>query len=225
MQEWNPVTGDDYSVGPDQPSGGITVPGRQARLIGPFTWTASQGTGNLHRCPLAAITSDSQGAPQNADGTLPEGYLSNQVAQRNVQFEDCSWQLPSTQQPGTVKITLTVNGAQPQLAGLANDIRVVFEDPNGIWNAGWNPPPSNNYTSTYDGTTGKTTVRLGTSPVNLTARIAANASPVATVTITEVQETTSVVFNASLTPDHADGSTQPIKLNGDTCTYIYEIIQ
>jgi hypothetical protein len=83
----------------------------------------------------------------------------------------------------------------------------------------------NSYTSTDDGN-GKTTVRLGTSPVNLTAvPIAANASPVATVTITEVQETTSVVFNASLTLDNTDGSTQPIKLNGSTCTYIYEIIE
>jgi hypothetical protein len=84
--------------------------------------------------------------------------MSNQVAQRNVQFEDCSWQLPSTQ-PGKVKITLTVNGAQPQLAGTANDIRVVFDDPDGHWNTGWNPPPLNSYTSTYDGN-GKTTVRL-----------------------------------------------------------------
>ena len=225
MQEWGSSITNGYSVGPDQPPGGITVPARQAATIGPFTWTAPQGTGTLHRCLLAAITSNTQGAPQNADGTLLEAYLSNQVAQRNVQFEDCSWPLPSTQ-PGKVKITLTVNGAQPQLAGLANDIQVVFDDPDGTWNTMWNPPPSNNYTSTYDGTTGKTTVRLGTSPVGLAAvPIAANANPVATVTITEVQETTSVAFNASLTLDNTDGSTQPIKLNGLTCTYKYEMIQ
>jgi hypothetical protein len=157
MQEWNPIT-NGYSVGPGQPSGGITVPARQARTIGPFTWTAPQGTGTLHRCLLAAIESDNQGAPDAGNAQLPEAYMSNQVAQRNVQFEDCSWQLPSTQ-PGKVKITLTVNGAQPQLAGSANDIRVVFDDPNGAWNTGWNPPPSNSYTSNYDGN-GKTTVRL-----------------------------------------------------------------
>jgi len=30
MQEWNSISGDGYSVGEGQPSGGITVPGRQA---------------------------------------------------------------------------------------------------------------------------------------------------------------------------------------------------
>jgi hypothetical protein len=222
MQEWTAISGDGYSVGPTQPSGGITVPARQAKMIGPFTWTAPQGTGSLHKCLLAAIESDKQGAPDAGNGTLPEAYLSNQVAQRNVQFEDCSWQLPSTQ-AGKVTITVTTNGAKPQLGGSTNHIQVIFDDPNGNWNNIWNAYASpNSYSSTYDGV-GKTTVRLGASYVELhPVPIAANANPVATVTMTQMQMAASVDFNASLL---LNGATKPIKQNGSTCVYNFKIIE
>jgi hypothetical protein len=220
-QEWNSITGDGYSVGLGEPSGGVNVPARQAKMLGPFRWTAPQGTGSVHKCLLAAIESDKQAAPDGGNGALPEAYMSSQVAQRNVQFENCSWPLPATQ-AGNVNITLTTNGAQPQLAGSANHIQVTFDDPNGSWNAIWSAYASpSSYSSTYDGA-GKTTVRLGTSYVVLhSVPITANATPVATVTMTQMQMTTSVVFNASLTPN---GASSPIKQNGSTCTYNHEII-
>jgi hypothetical protein len=175
----------------------------------------------MHKCLLAAIESDTQGAPNDGNGTLLPAYSSSQVAQRNVQFEDCSWALPSTQ-AGKVTIAITTNGVQPQLGSSTNQIQVIFDDPNGTWNSKWTSPvPPNSYSSTYNGA-GKTTVAIGASYVLLPdVPIAANASPTASVTMTQMQATASVTFNAKLTPN---GSSQVIKQNGNTCTYVAGII-
>lgn len=236
MQDWSvgEISGDQYAIGPTQQadkSGGVTVEARQAALIGPFTWkapNADAGIGSLHKCLLAAITAENEGPPTTDGGVLPPAYSSYQVAQRNVQFEDCSWPLISTQS-GSVSITLTVNGAAPQLGADGgvdnNDIQVTFDDPNGNWGSVWKSASAASrnpeYIATYDGI-GKTAVRLAKTPVALPAvPLTAGTSPVATVTITGAEQTTSVAFRAALTLGDAGA---PFVINGNTCTYKYKTV-
>jgi hypothetical protein len=191
---------------------------------------ADAAIGNLHKCLLAAIEADNEGPPSTGAGTsLPPAYLSYQVAQRNVQLENCSWPLISTQS-GSVSMTLTVNGATPQ-PGVdgevdRNDIQVTFDDPNGNWASTWAKAASSTndpgYAATYDGI-GKTTVRLLKTSVKLpNVPLATGTSPVATVTITGVKQTTSVAFHAELT---LEGTSTPLVINGNTCVYNYDIVQ
>jgi hypothetical protein len=126
--QWTPITGMQY-VGDNLSSTGVTVPAGAQALIGPLPFTApTTGIGNGHKCILAAIEADGEGAPANSTDA-PD---SNQVAQRNIQFvAPCVFPLTNaTTSNGNVQLTLTVTpntGTVPSLTGLP-DVEVTFDD-------------------------------------------------------------------------------------------------
>jgi hypothetical protein len=100
------ITNGAYTTGTGQPAGGITVAAGQPGLLGPFTFTApTSGFGNGHRCALADIIATGQGPT-----TTPfDPVSSSQVAQRNLQIENCGFGLTnSSTDPGNLQLTLSV---------------------------------------------------------------------------------------------------------------------
>jgi hypothetical protein len=160
---WNALTNNEYLAAT---AAGNTVPAGGKSLIGPFRYHApASGFGDGHKCLMAAIT---------ATGELPVSNFfdapnSNQVAQRNVQLENCAFPLTNaTGSSGEVEITLSVAPAEaaPSLSALPN-VSVTFDDDNAAWYNVWVAQPENGtaYAVTRNGN--KTSVRLGKASVAL----------------------------------------------------------
>ena len=160
---WNPLTNDEYLAA--TPEGNV-VPAGGKSLIGPFHYHApATGFGDGHKCLIAAITADGE-APVDAYFDAPN---SNQVAQRNVEFENCALPLTNaTGSDGEVEITLNVvpPEAAPSLSTTPN-ISVTFDDDDSVWYDMWVAQAQNGtaYAVTRNGS--KTTVRLGNASVML----------------------------------------------------------
>ena len=157
--EWGaPVTGTDYS-GASAPNGISVAPGESA-LIGPFTWTAPSDIVSGHKCLLASIISEQQGAPID-ETDAPGSY---QVAQRNVQFGTCQYALNNTTgMRGNLNVILTAEGAEPSLQN-GNVIEMAFDDPVKLLFNAWQNQGEDYSISNVDG---KTTVRIGKRYVEL----------------------------------------------------------
>ncbi|HEX2735066.1 MAG TPA: hypothetical protein VHM70_25850, partial [Polyangiaceae bacterium] len=158
---WNPVT-TGYQAGAS--SGTVTAGGKA--LLGPFRYhSPPTGFGDGHKCLIASIIADGEAAVSN-DFDAPN---SNQVAQRNVQLENCAFPLTNaTGTNGDVEITLNVAPPEtlPSLTTLPA-IAVSFDDLDSAWYNVWAAQPENGtaYSLTHIGTS--TTVRLGKAAVTL----------------------------------------------------------
>jgi hypothetical protein len=163
---WQPLTNGEYQ---SAYSAGNTVSAGGVALIGPFTFHSPKtGFGDGHKCLVAAVIADGEPAEAN----YFDAPNSNQVAQRNVQFENCAFPLTnSTSYEGNVEIVLSVVPAEtyPSLNGTGPNISVAFDDGDSTWYELWKAQPENNkaYALSNDGS--KTTVRLGKSGVTLAA--------------------------------------------------------
>jgi hypothetical protein len=158
---WNPVT-TGYQAGAS--SGTVTAGGKA--LLGPFRYhSPPTGFGDGHKCLIASIIADGEAAVSN-DFDAPN---SNQVAQRNVQLENCAFPLTNaTGTNGDVEITLNVAPPEtlPSLTTLPA-VAVTFDDLDSAWYNVWAAQPENGtaYSLTHIGTS--TTVRLGKAAVTL----------------------------------------------------------
>lgn len=177
--EWASVTGGQFVSDANDPNG-VTIPAGGRALIGPLSFTApASGYGNGDRCVMAAILADGEPAPANTT----DPTASYQVAQRNLQFEDCAYPLTNaTTSNASLQIALSVAGVTPSTSG-STDIEMTFDDPLGLWLRAWQPGAGAAYTVTSSN--GKTTVRLGQpsillAPVTLGA--GASVSAVGTLT-------------------------------------------
>jgi hypothetical protein len=142
------------------------VPAGTRGLIGPLTFTApTSGIGDGHKCLLAAILADGEPAVANTF----DAPNSNQVAQRNVQFSECTYPLANLQAAdGTVAITLTAAPPEVTPSLTANpNLGFTFDDADGSWFGVWNMQTGNGTAFSVTNAAGKTTVRLGTNSVTL----------------------------------------------------------
>jgi len=163
--QWIPVTGGTY-VGDAASPGGETVVAGTRSLIGPLTFTApTSGIGDGHKCLLAAILANGEPAVANTF----DAPNSNQVAQRNVQFSQCTYPLTNLQTAdGSVTITLTAAPPEVTPSLTANpNLAFTFDDGDGSWFAVWNAQTGNGTAFAVTNAAGKTTVRLGTNSVTL----------------------------------------------------------
>ena len=166
---WNPLTDNQYKA--DTPAGNTVEAGNPA-LIGPFTYHAPKtGFGDGHKCLIAAIIADGEPEVDNNHSDAPN---SNQVAQRNVQFENCAFPLTNTTGfDGDVEIVLSVVPPEtsPSLSTTGPNISVTFDDGDSSWHDVWVAQPENGtaYSLSSDGSSKTTTVRLGKAGVSLHA--------------------------------------------------------
>jgi len=164
---WNPLTDNQYKAATPA---GTTVEAGNPALIGPFTYHAPKTvSGNGHKCLIAAIIADGEPEVDNNHSDAPN---SNQVAQRNVQFESCAFPLTNTTGfDGDVEIMLSVVPPEtsPKLSTSGPNISVTFDDGDSRWHDVWMAQPENGtaYSVSSDGS--KTTVRLGKAGVTLHA--------------------------------------------------------
>jgi hypothetical protein len=219
------ITGGMFATGTGQPAGGITVPAGGAALIGPFTFMApTSGFGNGHRCALADIIAASEDAPTN----LFDPLSSFQVAQRNLEFENCAYSLTNAStHDGNVQLTLSAStpgsppapNQVPSLAAGGLDASVTFDDPSGTWAAVWNAQTGAgtafSISTSGTGATETTSVRLGQLSVALDAvPIGAGTSHTATASLSGLTATADLNLQAVLT-DATTGAM--LVTNGGTC--------
>jgi hypothetical protein len=130
------VTNGEYWGDSAQQSGSsITVPAGGKALVGPFTWQAPEGS-TPHKCILAAIKATNEPAPVDTS----DAPGSNQVAQRNIQVQDCDYGLTNaTTSDASVQLTLTVtpNTVVLGLTGSANNVSVSIDDEDSSWLGVW----------------------------------------------------------------------------------------
>ena len=103
--------------------------------MGPFTWQAPEGS-TPHKCILAAIKATNEPAPVDTS----DAPGSNQVAQRNIQVQDCDYGLTNaTTSDASVQLTLTVtpNTVVLGLTGSANNVSVSIDDEDSSWLGVW----------------------------------------------------------------------------------------
>lgn len=220
------ITSGAYATGKDQPAGGITVKAGGPGLLGPFTFKApSSGFGNGHRCALADVISATQRAPD-----APFDPLSSpQVAQRNLQFEECAYALTNAStHDGNLQLTLSVttpgSPTLPVVPSLGSDgvsASITFDDPNGTWAAVWSKQSGAgsqfSVTTSGSGASETTTVRLGQLTVKLDPVTLANGqSHIATANLTNLPTSTTVDLNlaAVLTDAKTDAR---LVANGGSC--------
>ena len=179
-----------HQPGVTAPDNGVVVPRQGQALIGPFTFQAPVNYGGSgHKCILAAIIADGESPPSD----LSDAPDSNQVAQRNVQFENCAYPLTNTAGvDGSLDLVLTVRPASvtPTLSGYT-DIEITFDDPDSTWYDVWSSQQSpdagvgdtSRFTVLHDGAS--TIVRLGSNRIVLNqVTLVANESRTATATQT-----------------------------------------
>jgi hypothetical protein len=161
---WNPLTDNQYEAA--TAAGTTVVAGNQA-LIGPFSYHApATGYGDGHKCLIAAIIADGEPAVAN----YFDAPNSNQVAQRNVQFEECAFPLTNASgSDGQVEITLSVSPPEtsPSLGASGTNISYAFDDGDLKWHDVWVAQPENGTAYSVSSSGGKTTVRLGKASVTL----------------------------------------------------------
>lgn len=168
---WNPITNNEYLAAT---AAGNLVPARGKSLIGPFRYhSPPTGFGDGHKCLIAAISATGEPAVTN----FFDAPNSNQVAQRNVQLENCAFPLTNaTGSSGEAEITLSVTPPEtaPSLNALPN-ASISFDDDNSAWYNVWVAQPANgtDYAVTRIGN--KTNVRLGKASVTLASVPLANS--------------------------------------------------
>jgi hypothetical protein len=217
--QWGPVTMGQY-VGDNGSSTGVSVPAGGQALIGPLPFTApTSGIGNGHRCILAAIQADGEGAPANHY----DAPASNQVAQRNIEFASpCVFPLTNgTSQDGSAQITLTATpntGTKPSLMALP-DIEVAFDDSDSSWFNVWKSESGAGTTFQVTHSGSVTTVRLGDFSVSLNSvPLAAGGSRNATGTTTLPSGYPSAVtLQIAATLTETNGSGTVMVQNGGSC--------
>jgi hypothetical protein len=98
---------------------------------------------------------------------------SNQVAQRNVEFQNCAFPLTNaTGSDGEVEIALRVVPPEtsPSLSPTGTNISFAFDDSDSQWHDVWVAQPENGTAYSVSRTSdGKTTVRLGKASLTLHA--------------------------------------------------------
>ncbi|MES1186597.1 MAG: calcium-binding EGF-like domain-containing protein [Myxococcales bacterium] len=160
---WAPLTNNEYQAAT---AAGNTVPAGGKSLIGPFHYHApTTGFGDGHKCLIAAITATGE-APVSNFFDAPN---SNQVAQRNVQLENCAFPLTNaTGSSGDAEITISVTPPEtvPSLNTLPN-MSVSFDDDNSAWYNVWVAQPENGKAYSVTRIGNKTSVRLGKASVTL----------------------------------------------------------
>jgi len=160
---WNTLSNNEYQAA--TPAGNTVAAGARS-LIGPFHYhSPATDFGDGHKCLIAAITADGE-APVSNFFDAPN---SNQVAQRNVQLENCAYPLTNaTGTSGDVELTLNVSPPEtaPPLSGLPN-MSFTFDDADSAWYNIWVAQPDHGtaYAVTRDGN--KTVVRMGKANVTL----------------------------------------------------------
>jgi hypothetical protein len=167
---WSPLTNNQYLAG--DASGRVEAGSKT--LLGPFHYHAPADFGDAHKCLIASIIADGEDAVTN----FFDAPNSNQVAQRNVQFENCAFPLTNAAgADGQAEIALTVAPPEtaPSLSALP-DITVTFDDDDSAWHDIWAAQPENGtaYAVSRDGN--KTVVRLGKPSVTLHAVPLANGT-------------------------------------------------
>jgi len=215
---WTDVTGGSGEYrGSTASANGFSVPASSRKLVGPFKFMApASGPGAGHKCLLAAISSDTE----SPVGNVFDAPASFQVAQRNLQIEDCAYPLTNaTAASGNVTLALTVQNATPSLSGNI-DIELDFTDPVQTWYAAWAAGPGasdGSYAVSWHPMTGKTTVRLGKASVTLPAvPLAAGTTVVAEGFLfldASVQPGAQLDMDAVL----RDGSSNTLVHNGGSC--------
>ncbi len=193
---WATLTNNDYSAG--TATGTVQAGGKT--LLGPFHYhSPSTGFGDGHKCLIAAIKADGEDPVSN----FFDAPNSNQVAQRNVQFENCAFPLTNaTGTDGQVEIALNVVPPEtaPSLSTLPN-ISVTFDDDDSSWYNTWVNQPENGSTYLATRVGNKTVVRLGKPSVTLhTVTLANGASRTAVGNLELPQGTslTTLALNAAL---------------------------
>jgi hypothetical protein len=206
-----------------------TVPPFDRAIVGPFGgasgWTPPGNGG--HKCLLAAIAG---GSDVNTKPAFPlEGaYLSNQIAQKNLQFStgsECNYNVTnSTASPLNLVLGVSVSPATPTPGSNGGPtVTLTFQDPTGAFFAAWNgqsgisvPPPSG----------AQTVVTLLTSDVALNAVIVgAGQSPSVAIDITQPPGATStpeVTISSMLTTSTCTGNACAVGIvnqNGGTCQF------
>ena len=221
--QWDSITGNNY-VGNNLSSTGVTVPAGGQALIGPLPFTAPvTGIGNGHKCMLASIQADSEGAPANPT----DAPNSNQVGQRNLEFlSPCVFPLTNgTSSNGNVQITLSVTPTSPTPPSLTGspDVEMTFDDADSSWFNAWNSQTGNGTTFlvTHNSGANSTTVRLGSFSVSLNqVPLLAGQSRNATGNINPTSGTLTLQLGATLT----DLSGNVLVTNGGSCTATAVII-
>lgn len=159
--QWVPVTGGNYLGDADAPDGD-TVPAGGKALIGPFTYAVpSSDLGDGHKCLIAAVRAT--GEPEVANAF--DAPNSNQVGQRNVQFDACSYPLTNAETiDRTLSLTLSIT--PPELLSGAT-INVDFDDADRSWYSVWSTQPDagSDFMLSHSGNT--TTVELLVASVTL----------------------------------------------------------
>jgi hypothetical protein len=168
--QWNPLTGGEYLAATPE---GNTVAAGDTSLIGPFHYhSPASGFGDGHKCLIAAVIAKDEGEVSN----FFDAPNSNQVAQRNVQLENCAFPLTNaTGTDGQVEIALNVVPPEtaPSLTSLPN-ISSTFDDDDSTWYNVWVAQPGNGSTYAVSRNGNKTVVRLGKPSVTLAAVPLAN---------------------------------------------------
>jgi hypothetical protein len=211
---WNPLTNGQYTA---QTAAGVTVGAGDQALIGPFSYhSPATGFGDGHKCLIAAIIADGEPAASDAFDA-PD---SNQVAQRNLQFENCAYPLTNASgTDGLVEIALHVTPAEtaPSLT-TTPDIEVSFDDGDSSWFNIWTAQSGNGtaYKVTRNGS--QTVVRLGQSSITLQSVPLSNGSSrtaLASLTLPTGAPVTTLALQATLV--NAATGAQLAPSNGGSC--------
>jgi hypothetical protein len=193
----------------------IIAPAYGLGIIGPFPWTPGDGG---HKCLLAAISASNETPPSASPNppVLPPAYISNQIAQRNVQIgSSCTFSI-SNQSSASANLLLGINvtPATP-IPGSSGGpaISLVFYDPSGAWATEWQGLAGLS-SVTNDGAS--TTVTLGSSYVALTSvPLAAGQSPSVSLNITPSADSSPTVNISALLTDPQTGDI--LQENGGSC--------
>jgi len=118
---------------------GASIPQYSQKFMGPFPWTPDAGG---HKCLLAAV--EATGEPE-AGAPLPAAYLSNQVAQRNLQISGnspCQYAISNTSGADVdlmIGVSVTLANPSDPAPGTAGGPVIIlgFDDPNGIFYDTW----------------------------------------------------------------------------------------
>jgi hypothetical protein len=165
---WNSLTNNLYLAAT---SAGNTVAAGDRSLIGPFHYHAPlSGYGDGHKCLIAAIIAEGEPEVDN----YFDAPNSNQVAQRNVELQNCAFPLTNaTGSDGEVEIALRVVPPEtsPSLSPTGTNISFAFDDSDSQWHDVWVAQPENGtaYSVSTDASKATTTVRLGKAGVPLHA--------------------------------------------------------
>jgi hypothetical protein len=148
--------------------GNATAPVGGRALLGPFAFSApANAPGNGHKCLIAAIQAN--GEPPVVNNF--DAPASNQVAQRNVQLQGCTYPLTNgTGSAGTVALTLSATpvAPAPSLTTLPA-VTVQFDDASSTWFNVWRTQSGagTDFAVSRAGT--QTVVRLGKPSITLNA--------------------------------------------------------